>query len=242
MPTNSSLAVTTAQYLLFAALFAPLTSNCAFGQQPGDPERQYLSEVLEPAAKKKAAFYREASGRDGELFIGKTYTIEGKLKAEGTYLDASLNVPHGFFTFYHPNGRVESRGEYIRGNKAGIWERFDAWGQPMAEKVYNPEPLANIVYTRAETMPAFSEGDEREFVRYVKTKVSDTAQSRVKGTYTSTFIVEKDGRLSDVKVVDGEDAQVGQHVVDAIKATEPWKPGFDKGQPVRVQMRVPVQF
>lgn len=234
--------MTTAHYLLFAALMAPLTSNCAFGQQDGDPERQYLSEVLEPSIKKKAVFYRELSGRDGELFIGKTYTMDGKLKAEGTYADEALNLPHGFFTFYHPNGRVESRGEYIKGNKAGIWERFDAWGQALAEKVYNPEPLENIVYTRAETMPEFKDGDERAFVRYVKTKVSDSAQARLKGTYTSTFIVEKDGRLSEVKVVDGDDEHIGQHVVEAIKSTEPWKPGVDKGQPVRVQMRVPVQF
>lgn len=234
--------MTTAQCLLFAALFAPLTSNCAFGQQPGDPERQYLSDVLEPAAKKKASFYREVSGRDGELYIGKTYTMDGKLKAEGTYLDASLGRPHGYFTYYHPNGRVESRGEYIKGNKAGIWERFDAWGQPMAEKVYNPEPLANIVYTRAETMPRFKDGDEKALVRYVRSKVESAGSKRVKGTYTSSFIVEKDGSLSDVKVVEGQDEQIGQQVVDAIKSTDPWAPGADKGQPVRVQMRVPVQF
>lgn len=234
--------MTTAHYLLFAALMAPLTSNCAFGQEDGGPERQYLSEVLTPSAKKKAVFYRELSGREGELYIGKTYSMDGKLKAEGTYSDEALNLPNGFFTFYHPNGRVESRGDYIKGKKAGIWERFDAWGQPLAEKIYDPEPLANIVYTRAETMPSFKDGDEREFVRYVKTKVSDGTPSKPKGTYTSSFIVEKDGRLSEVKVVDGEDEHVGQQVVDAIRSTEPWKPGVDKGQPVRVQMRVPVQF
>ncbi|WKZ66307.1 MAG: energy transducer TonB [Flavobacteriales bacterium] len=228
---------------LFLLLFlsAPLASLSAQGPG-GDEQRQYLSEVLVPTAKKKAAYYREAAGREGDLFIGKTFTVDGKLKAEGTYRDAAMNQPHGSFVFYHPNGRVESRGEYINGNKAGVWERFDAWGQPLAEKIYNPEPLANIVYTRAQTMPQFRDGDQRALVRYVRTKVESQANRKVKGSYTTTFIVEKDGSLSDVKVIEGQDDRIGEQVAGAIKSTEPWTPGADKGQPVRVQMRVPVQF
>jgi hypothetical protein len=225
---------------LAAALFAPLMSSCAYAQ--GGEPRLYLSEVLEPTVKKKAAYYREPVGRDGELFIGKTFSMEGKLKAEGTYLDEQLQVPHGRFTFFHANGKVESRGQYVQGNKSGVWERYDVWGQALAEKVYNPEPLANIVYTRAQTMPAYPGGDDKALVRYVKEAVMTATDKRVRGTYTSSFIVEKDGSLSDVKVVEGQDEKVGQQVATAIKNTAPWKPGEDKGQPVRVQMRVPVQF
>lgn len=232
----------TAQFLLIAAMLAPIASNCAYGQQDGGPSRQYLSDVLAPAPMKKATYYRESAGTEGELFIGKTFAIGGKLKAEGTYKDAELTVPHGHFTFYHPNGRVESRGEYINGNKAGVWERFDAWGEPLAEKIYNPEPLANIVYTRAQTMPQFPGGDDKALVKYIKTKVEAETDRRVKGSYTSTFIVEKDGTLSEVRMIEGQDEKIGEQVAGAIKSTEPWKPGEDKGQPVRVQMRLPVQF
>ncbi len=225
----------------FAALLAPLASLSSYAQG-GEDQRQYLSEVMAPAARKKAAYYRELSGREGELYNGKTFTMEGKLKAEGTYLDAALSLPHGYFTFYHPNGRVESKGEYINGNKAGVWQRFDPWGQELAEKIYNPEPLANIVYTRAQTMPQFNGGDEKAFVRHIKSRIEADANRKVKGTYTTTFIVEKDGTLSEVKVIEGQDEKIGEQVAGAVKSTEPWKPGADKGQPVRVLMRVPVQF
>lgn len=228
-------------FALFAALMAPLASMSSYAQG-GDEQRQYLSDVLAPAAKKKAAYYREQSGKEGELFVGKTFTIDGKLKAEGTYLDAAMSLPHGSFTFYHPNGRVESKGDYINGNKAGIWLRYDAWGEPLAEKIYNPEPLANIVYTRAQTMPHYKDGDQKAFVKHIKSKVEAESNRKVKGTYTTTFIVEKDGSLSEVKVIEGQDEKIGESVAGAVKATEPWNPGADKGQPVRVQMRVPVQF
>ncbi|MFN3874635.1 MAG: energy transducer TonB [Flavobacteriales bacterium] len=226
---------------LLLPLLAPLTSLSAYAQS-GDEQLQYLSEVMAPTVKKKAVYYRQLTGQEGHLYIGKTFTMSGKLKAEGTYLDDGLSLPHGRFTFYHPNGKVESRGEYVNGNKAGIWERFDPWGQPLAEKIYNPEPLYNIVYTRAETMPQYPGGDNKALLRYVKAKVESASDRKVKGSYTTTFIVEKDGTLSDVKVVQGQDQAIGERVAGAIKSSEPWKPGQEKGQPVRVQMRVPVQF
>ena len=226
-------------FALLAALLLPFIPNASFAQ--GDEDRQYLSDVLAPAAKKKAAFYREHAGRRGDLFQAKTFTLEGKLKVEGTYADSSLNIPHGAFVFYHPNGRVECRGEYVNGSKSGIWERFDAWGEPLAEKIYDPEPLANIIYTRAQQMPEFPGGGERAFVRYVRDKVEANGD-RVKGTITTTFVVERTGELSNVKVVESQGDIIDGRVVEAVKQTGPWQPGEEKGQPVRVQMRVPVQF
>ena len=205
-------------------------------------ERQYLDEVLASATVKKAKYYRENAGKDGDLYVGKTFTIEGKLKAEGHYKDAALTLEHGHFVFYHANGKVESQGDYIDGNKSGVWERFDVWGQPLAEKVYDPDALANIVYTRAQTMPEYANGGEHAFVKYVREQVSPISGNKLKGEVTATFIVEKNGELTDVKVIDGKDANFDGQVVEAVKATSPWHPGEDQGRPVRVQMRVPVQF
>ena len=65
---------------------------------------------------------------------------------------------------------------------------------------------------------------------------------KVKGSVVASFVVEKDGGLSDVKVVGGKNAQVDQQVVQAIQSTAPWQPGLEKGQPVRVAVKVPVKF
>lgn len=205
-------------------------------------QRQYLDGVLAMTSKKSARYYRVQEGMDGQLFIGKTYTIDGKLKAEGRYLDAGLTQPNGPFVFYHANGKVESKGQYLNGNKSGLWERFDVWGGALAEKVYDPEPLANIIYTRAQTMPEFPGGDQRAFVKYVRDKVSPISGQKLKGIVTASFVVEKNGELTDVKVIEGKDSVFDGQLVDAVKSTSPWQPGADQGRPVRVQMRVPVQF
>lgn len=193
-------------------------------------------------SRKHATYYRQAEGAEGELFIGRTYTMDGKLKAEGRYADPELSIEHGRFVFYHANGEVESRGEYVMGNKSGVWERYDAAGRPLAEKIYDPEPLANIVYTRAQTMPRYNGGDEKALVRYIKSNVTPPNGRKLRGELMTSFIVEKNGELSNVKVMEGEDPLIDEQVVRAIKATSPWQPGAEKGQTVRVQVRVPVQF
>ena len=211
------------------------------GAQDPKQARLYLSQVLEPTTKRNAAFYMQPDGKDGELFIGKIYALDGKLKAEGRFKDEALTLEEGPFVFYHPNGKVESKGTYAMGNKSGIWERYDVWGQPLAEKVYNPEPLANIIYTRAQSMPQVA-GGEKALVRTIKERVVDPSGKDVRGQVTASFIVEKNGDLTDVKVIEGKNATIDDQVVDVIKSTSPWTPGVDKGVPVRVQMRIPVQF
>lgn len=227
--------------LLGCLLVLSLTGAAAYAQA-GDPKsaKVYLSGVLEPSSKGKASYYLQPEGMDGGLYIGKIYTMDGKLKAEGRFRDAALTVEEGPFIFYHVNGKVESQGDYAMGNKTGVWLRFDPWGNALAEKVYDPEPLANILYTRAESMPSIP-GGEKALVRSIKEKVDPTGKE-VKGDAVASFVVEKDGQLTDVKVIDGVNPVVDEQMVDMIKSTAPWTPGIDKGLPVRVQMRVPVQF
>lgn len=224
------------------ALFAQ-GPGMALGQtQPA--ERTYLSAVLEPCPRKQAAYVKEMAGMDGDLFIGHIKTLDGKMKAEGRYEDGELSIEHGTFVFYHANGKVESTGEYRHGYKAGVWKRYDQWGRPLAEKVYDPDALANILYTKASVMPRYAGGDDKVFVRYIKESVQPTGPKKPKGIVTTSFIVEKDGQLSDVRVDPGKisDPGLDEQVVEALKRSAPWIPGEEKGQPVRVQVRIPVQF
>jgi hypothetical protein len=210
-----------------------------FGQEA---QPRYLSAVMEPTVRKTAVYYRLPAGTSGELYVGTTHTMNGALKAEGTYRDQELTIEHGRFVFYHDNGALESRGEYRYGKKTGVWQRFDANGNPLAEKVYDPDHLANIIYSSAQVMPRYPEGDDRVFVRYIRDRVNSETGQRTKAKVTATFVVEKTGELTDVKVHGGKDPEVDGKVADAIRTATPWVPGEEKGQPVRVKVRLPVNF
>lgn len=213
--------------LLVTTIWAGLTVGSANAQ------RSYLDVVLEPSSKAKAAYYLEPNGQDAQGgFLAHIYSLDGVLKADGRYTDEAYRVPDGHFVFYYPDGRVESEGAYQKGRKNGVWKRNDKWGRELAEKVYDAAPLTNLVYTLAQTMPQYPGGD-KALVRYVRDKVGKTH-----GDIMASFIVEKDGQLSEVQVVGAEDAQTTDQIAGVISSLPPWQAGVQDGQPVRVKMRV----
>lgn len=222
---------------MLTALLLCLSIGNASGQ---GSERVYLNATLETAPKALASYYREQVGKDGDRFVGKTFSMDGKLKAEGRYTDPELQIEDGQFTFYHPNGKVESSGAYAQGWKSGVWQRFDQWGHPLSEKIYDPEVLANVVFSQPDQMPQYPGGDAT-LQTLVKERVAQRSSARPRGKMKTTFVVEKDGSLSDVKVVQGVGGNIDELALAAIKETK-WSPGLAKGRPVRVQMTLPLQF
>jgi len=120
------------------------------------------------------------------------------------------------------------------GNKTGVWQRFDKWGQQLAEKVYDAKPLENIVYTMAQTMPQYP-GGEQAMVKYLKEKCGKSVSGA-----TATFVVEKDGTVTAVKVM-GADEMEAANITQALANAPRWEAGNNEGLPVRVQMHVPIK-
>ncbi len=205
---------------------------------PITAQRTYLGPTLEPTTKGKAVYYKEPDGMVEGAYKARIHTMDGRLKAEGLYADKELKVPNGSFTYFHPNGKVESTGTYEMGLKTGVWQRYDEWGTALAEKVYDPAPIRDIVYAHVTTMPVYP-GGQKELVRYIRNKVDDAKLED--GTAVASFVVEKDGRLSDVKVETGND-QVRGLIEQALAESPKWQVGENGGVPVRVSMRMPIKF
>lgn len=222
--------------LLFPLLFGALAAN----GQPNN-ERVYLDQGLGPCTRKHATFFLEPNGMDGASYIGRIYTMDGVLKADGRFADAQMRIQHGSFTFYFPDGAVESKGTYDMGRKTGIWQRYDEWGRELAEKVYDPEPLKDILYTRAETMPQYP-GGQKELISYLRSKAIGADGINTHGSVTVGFVVERDGKITDASVIEGASTDADQRLVDALMASPPWAPGQERGLPVRVQMKQTVPY
>jgi len=107
----------------------------------GGEDAIYLDERMKETKKKDATYYCELVGVTDNLYHYKAYFLSGELKMEGWYTDSSLEKPHGEFVYYYQTGQVESKGEYKEGEKYGIWQRFDRYGNEKPEKVYAFLPL-----------------------------------------------------------------------------------------------------
>jgi len=56
------------------------------------------------------------------------------------------------------------------------------------------------------------------------------------------LVVEKDGSVSNVRVIHGISQQEDDVIKKRIMRLQKWKPGLHNGQPVRVQFEIPISF
>ena len=102
----------------------------------------------------------------------------------------------------------------------------------------------NAIYNMVEIPPSFKGGDNAR-IEYLTQNIAYPEKARkdkVEGTVYVTFVVEKDGRTSNVKVLRGIGGGCDEMAVKVISEMPPWEPGMQRGQPVRVQFTMPIKF
>ncbi len=105
-------------------------------------------------------------------------------------------------------------------------------GNPDLDKVFtavevNPDPMGGI--------NAF-----RKWVQESYSYPQGAIDAGVKGQIVVSFVVERDGSLTDLKVVKDLSYGTGQALINVLKKAKKWKPGIQNGRPVRVQYQLPM--
>ena len=67
-------------------------------------------------------------------------------------------------------------------------------------------------------------------------------QKNIEGKVIISFIVEKNGTLSDIRTIKDIGEGCGDEGVRIVKLMPKWKPAKQKGQPVRQQFLLPISF
>lgn len=104
--------------------------------------------------------------------------------------------------------------------------------------------VANKVFDVVEQMPSFPGGNDalmkflQENVKYPVVAQENGVQGRV----VVSFVVEKDGSITDVKVVRSVDPSLDKEATRVVKSMPRWIPGKQNGAAVRVKYNVPVSF
>lgn len=114
-----------------------------------------------------------------------------------------------------------------------------------SETLYKPQPVnRNSVYDVVEQMPSFPGGISglktylNQNTRYPAVAQENCVQGRV----VVSFVVEKDGHISDVTVLRSVDPSLDKEAVRVIRNMPRWTPGKQGGEPVKVRYNVPVSF
>lgn len=106
------------------------------------------------------------------------------------------------------------------------------------------EEVTNKVFDVVEVMPSFP-GGQGALMSYLSshTKYPVVAQENgVQGRVTVSFVVERDGSITDVHVVRSVDPSLDREAARVVSSMPNWQPGKQNGSAVRVKFNVPVQF
>ena len=112
---------------------------------------------------------------------------------------------------------------------------------PIAQSKSIPD---SVVFEVVEVMPEFP-GGQQALMQYLakNIKYPVTAHENGKqGRVIVSFVVKKDGNISDIKVARSVDPYLDKEAVRVIAAMPQWKPGKQRGENVNVRFSVPVMF
>jgi TonB family protein len=108
-----------------------------------------------------------------------------------------------------------------------------------------PDTVSNAsVFGQVEQQPTFP-GGLGGFIDYLAANVKYPAADRsakLEGKVDVGFIVETNGRLSNIKALNGPSETMKAEAISAVAASPKWDPGKQNDQPVRVSYTVPVYF
>ena len=131
---------------------------------------------------------------------------------------------------YNVEGNDEAEGEVLKAKEVVVDEK--------------PKEEETKVFDVVEQMPSFPGGDA-ELMKFLHDHMKYPViaeENGIQGRVVCTFVVERDGSITDVKVLKSVDPSLDKEAIRVLKSMPKWIPGKQNGSAVRVKYTVPVTF
>ena len=151
----------------------------------------------------------------------------------------SNGLKEGKTTLYYSNGNLKETNLY-KSDLLLQTKYFDTEGNQLKEEDIQDD----VVYTIVEDQPEFP-GGMAKMMKYLarKTQYPQLAlEMNIQGKVYVSFIVEKDGAISNVYIIRGSHKSLDKEAIRVVKNMPKWKPGFQKGKKVKVKYTIPINF
>ena len=120
-------------------------------------------------------------------------------------------------------------------------------GAAMAQVEVIPAASQNTeeeVFVVVEEEPEFPGGMEALY-RYLAANIHYPAEAKaekIQGTVFVSFVIEKDGSVSNIKVLRDIGSGCSEEAIRVVQAMPKWKPARQRGKRVRAQYTLPIKF
>ncbi len=106
------------------------------------------------------------------------------------------------------------------------------------------EDTGDQIFMIVENMPEFPGGDAA-LIKYITSHVNYPVicqENGVQGRVSVSFVINEKGEVTNVKAYRGNDPNLEREAIRVVQSLPKWKPGKQRGRPVKVSYTVPVVF
>jgi len=188
---------------------------------------------------------------------GNLYTIvESEDYGPSKFIDCSDSTGHvlaseGNGKWVKVSGNFEIEEGMVKDSLAyGEWQEFE-WGKSKYINTYDKgivvattDPnflIGEPVYDQVARSPSFNGKYAEFFIRNVRYPAVDK-ENNVQGKVLTSFIVEKDGSISDIRIISAPDRTIADETVRVIKLFPRYKPGIINSKAVRTRFLLPTTY
>lgn len=103
---------------------------------------------------------------------------------------------------------------------------------------------STVVYSVVDEEPQFI-GGEKEVGKFIAKNIKYpqyAAQHGIQGTVEVAFVIDREGNVTGAKVMKGVDGTLDAEAIRVVESMPRWEPGKKSGEPVNVQLRMPISF
>ncbi len=191
----------------------------------------YFDDNWDPCEKAGSTFYRVTKTIEaGKKYEFTDYNTAGKLERTGAFSSLNPEVKDGVFTWYDDNGEKTQETVYDKG-------RVISKRSLRTDEGTKPQVVA------LERQPQYP-GGIKKFYEYLANNFiyPKGLKPRPKGVIPVSFVIEKDGSITEVFVVKPLHPLLDAEAIRLVENSEKWIPGMQHGKPVRVMYTVPLNM
>lgn len=196
---------------------------------------------------------------NGQLYANEKYIVVGNkyllMECHDTTGKVLAHNGNGIWLKYDKDFKqVIEQGPVLDGLKDGVWHEM-ANDSVKYSTIYKKGDFVSSTdpnrangdgpFMAVEVEPHYKYGGAAGFNAFLAKTIKFPATDRTNGTQGKvivTFVVEKDGSLSDIKVLRSPSQTMADAAIEAVHQSPKWVPGIQNGRPVRVQYTISFAF
>jgi TonB family protein len=243
--TNESLQVEDGPFRFYSGKTYSGSGSYKQGKRTGSWQSMY-----DDGKKKDTAYYV-----DGIMVgAGRVWYNSGKVKTTSQTDEHGNGTEKGFYE----NGKIEHQGTYSNGKQNGKWTYYHANGKPSSIETMREGELVTAVCFDEEgnavtkncgaEVESDFHGGQAAWLKYLSKRASQAQyppayfKKQIYGTVVVQFIVDENGAVTNVEVIQSVHPALDAIAADVIRASPKWEPAMQHNRPVKSYKKQPIAF